>query len=650
VTGETAGLQANDGWTSIGDQVAGTRDALTGRLDIRNRPATLATAVRQLFGLACGTAAIAALYLGRGVLIPITLAVMLSFILSPMVNFLQRLRIMRAPAVVMTVLAALSLVGAIGMLIGTQAASLSVNAPEYAHAIEAKVQLVQGMATQRMIAITKALGGGRKPKRSVPLVPTSILSGARNSASGSKSAVLVEMAEPRSTPMSVAKTILEPLVGPLETTFIVLMVAIFVLMQKEDLRDRFIRVFGSTDLRRTTMALDDAGKRLSRYFVAQLAVNTSFGFVIAVGLWLFGVPSPAMWGVMAGMLRFVPYIGPVLAAVAPVALGAAIDPGWSTAIFIALYFVIVEGVIGYIIEPLLYGHSTGLSPVSVIISAIFWTWLWGPVGLIISTPLTLCLVVLGRHVKALEFFDVILGDRPALTPVEGFYQRILANNVDEALAQAEAILGECSIQNYYDDVVISALRMAATDETKGTIENAHLDAIKRTTIGVVEELATQIEQASVTKSSVLASVPAAVACVSGGGAFDEVVAAMLKHVLECQGYRARLVTHEAAARGAIVNLDLAGIDTIVISYLELTGAPAQLRFLIRRLRQKAPNARIIVGLWLRDEPALDDSAVQTTIGADAYVSTLTAAAAAVDATALENGVDALSPGNRARQG
>lgn len=648
MTGETAGLKANDGWTSVGDKVAGTRDALTGRLDIRNRPATLATAVRQLFGLACGTATIAALYLGRGVLIPITLAVMLSFILSPMVNFLQRLRIMRAPAVVMTVLAALGLVGAIGMLIGMQAASLSVNAPEYARAIEAKVQFVQGVATQRMMVITKALVGERKPQRSVRAAPTSTLTGARSSTSGSKAPVLVEMAEARSTPMSVAKTILEPLAGPLETTFIVLMVAIFVLMQKEDLRDRFIRVFGSTDLHRTTMALDDAGQRLSRYFVAQLALNTSFGVVIAVGLWLFGVPSPAMWGVTAGMLRFVPYIGPVLAAVAPVALGAAIDPGWSTAIFIALFFISIEGLTGYVIEPLLYGHSTGLSPVSVIISAIFWTWLWGPVGLIISTPLTLCLVVLGRHVKALEFFDVILGDRPALTPVEGFYQRILANNIDEALAQAEAMIGECNVEDYYDDVVISALRMAAFDETKGTIENAHLEAMKRTTLGVVEELTTQSEQGSDNKSPVPTLVSNAVACVSGGGAFDDVVATMLKHIFECQGYRTRLVTHESAARGAIVNLDLTGIDTIMIAYLELIGAPAQLRFLIRRLRQKAPNARIIVGLWLPDDPALDDNAIQTTIGADAYVRTLTAAAAAVSPTTSANGVDALPRSNRAR--
>lgn len=624
------GDKANGGQTSINARVAGARDIVTGRLDFAQSSVPLATTMRQLFGLACGAAAIAALYLGQGVLIPITLAIMLSFILSPVVNVLQRLRIMRVPAVLIAIAAALGLIGALGTLIGTQAAALGDNAPQYARAIESKFQALQGSATQRIEAVTKALGGGRKPRPPVNPNPQSEPTGAVGSADvASRPPVVVEVAPAKSTPLSIARTIIEPIIGPLETTFIVLMVAIFVLLQKEDLRDRFIRVFGSTDLHRTTMALDDAGQRLSRYFLAQLAVNTAFGIIVGVGLWLFGVPSPAMWGVLAGMLRFVPYIGPVLAAVAPVALGAAIDPGWSTALFVALYFVIVESLIGYVVEPLLYGHSTGLSPVSVIISAIFWTWLWGPIGLILSTPLTLCLVVLGRHVKALEFFDVLLGDRPALTPVESLYQRILANNADEALAQAETILAECSLQDYYDEVVIGALRMAAIDEVKGTIDAARLQQMRQTIVAVVEELGGNLNLQSADR--VASRTDDTVACVSGLGPFDEVVAMMLKQVLEHHGYRPRLVTHDAAARGAIANLELTGIDTIVISYLELVDAPAQLRFLIRRLRQKAPSAQIIVGMWLKDDAALTDASIQATMAADGYVGSLTAVVAALDA-------------------
>ena len=473
---------ANDGvtvsgWAPVGEKVAGSRDAITGELEPDRVRSDTANSLRQLLGLATAAIVVATLYFGKDVLVPITLAVMLSFILSPMVKLLQRSRLWRAPAVIVTVCAALGIIGAIGTLIGTQASSLSVNATQYAAAIETKVQALQGQAASRVEALSKAIGSKREPARSATnAVPDGRIGDAAAAATGRATGparpLRVEVAQPDATPFELARTILEPIIGPLETTFIVLIVAIFILMQKEDLRDRFIRIFGSGDLHRTTMAIDDAAERLSRYFLAQLGINTAFGLILAVGLWLLGVPSPALWGVLAGLCRFVPYIGAALAAVGPVALGLAIDPGWSTAIYIVLFFVGTETVLGYVVEPLLYGHSTGLSPVSVIIAAIFWTWLWGPIGLIISTPITLCLVVLGRHVKALEFFDVLLGDRPALTPVEGFYQRVLADNADEALAQAEAMLGDRDLPTYYDEVVLEALKLAAIDEAKGTIDNA----------------------------------------------------------------------------------------------------------------------------------------------------------------------------------
>ncbi len=632
--------KAAAGWMPVGQHVAGTRDAATGERQAQPVPVTLASAVRQLSGIVMAAAVIATLYFGQNVLVPITLAVMLSFILSPMVNLLQRLRIWRAPAVILTVLAALGAIGAIGTLIGTQAASLSVNAPQYAGAIEAKVQAFQAMAAGRIDAVTKALGGGRKPTRAPARAPESrTLTAAADALTAPRRPVLVEVAPPKTTPLTVARTILQPIIGPLETTFIVLMVAVFVLLQKEDLRDRFIRVFGANDLHRTTMALDDAGKRLSRYFIAQLAVNTAFGVVIGIALWMFGVPSPAMWGVLSGLLRFVPYIGPVLAAVAPVALGAAIDPGWSTAILIALTFVVIESIIGYVVEPLLYGHSTGLSPVSVIVSAIFWTFLWGPVGLVMSTPLTLCFVVLGRHVKALEFFDVVLGDRPALTPVEGFYQRILAGNPDEALAQAETMLADNSLLDYYADVVLGALRLAALDEAKGTIDRAQIDRMNETMRAVLDDL--DHHDAADMNSE---QPPITIACITGSGSFDESVSTMLGQILTRRGYAVRVIRHQAAARGAIADLDLTGVDIIALTYLELAGSPAQLRFLVRRLRQKSPSARLVVGLWAQGEAALGDVSTQNALGADAYVSSLGEACAAVE----ETGRDMMEPAAASR--
>jgi predicted PurR-regulated permease PerM len=606
------------------DHIAGYEDVVTGS---REAPAdnpgaaqvrsASAPELKTLAGVAVGTLVIAALYFGQEVLIPITLAVMLSFVLSPVVNLLQRLRLWRAPAVILTVMAALGLLGLFGTLIGSQAASLTVNAPQYARTIEAKVQGVQGFAVARLASITKELGGSRPITRPRAASPT-LAAPSSTTPSDQRRPVQVEVVQGSTSPFSIARTVLEPILGPLETTVIVLIVAIFVLMQKEDLRDRFIRVFGSSDLHRTTRAIDDAGQRLSKYFLSQLAVNSCFGVVIGLGLWLIGIPSPAMWGVMAGLLRFVPYIGPFLAAVAPAALGAAVDPGWSMALEVVALFVIIEPLTGYVVEPLLYGHSTGLSPVSVIVSAIFWTWLWGPIGLIMSTPLTLCLVVMGRHVKSLEFFDVLLGDRPALTPVESFYQRILARNPDEALAQAEMLLADRSLANYYDSVVLEGLKLAVEDEARGTIDRAGAAQMTKSMMSVIEDLQ---PTPGATSSDPSASTQT-VACVAGHGPFDDAVTAMLTQLLGEQGVQARRISNSAVSRDTVRTLDLTGIDVIAVSYLEVTGSPAQLRYLIRRLRARAPAARIVVGLWPQGEAILSDATIQQALGADRYVSSL----------------------------
>ena len=606
------------------DNIAGYTDVVTGSRDspadnpgaAQIRSAS-APELKTLAGVAVGTLVIAALYFGQDVLIPITLAVMLSFVLSPVVNLLQRLRLWRAPAVILTVIAALGLLGLFGALIGSQAASLTVNAPQYARTIEAKVQGVQGFAVARLASITKELGGSRPTARPRAAPPT-LATPSAVTASDQRRPIPVEVVQGSTSPFAIARTVLEPILGPLETTVIVLIVAIFVLMQKEDLRDRFIRVFGSSDLHRTTRAIDDAGQRLSKYFLSQLAVNTCFGVVIGLGLWLIGIPSPAMWGVMAGLLRFVPYIGPFLAAVAPAALGAAVDPGWGMTLEVVALFVIIEPLTGYVVEPLLYGHSTGLSPVSVIVSAIFWTWLWGPIGLIMSTPLTLCLVVMGRHVKSLEFFDVLLGDRPALTPVESFYQRILARNPDEALAQAEMLLADRSLTEYYDGVVLEGLKLAVEDEARGTIDEAGANQMTKSMMSVIEDLQPAPE---VTQSD--RTIPAqTVACVAGHGPFDDAVTAMLAQLLGQQGVQARRVPNSAVSRDNVQTLDLAGVDVIAVSYLEVSGSPAKLRYLVRRLRARAPNARIVVGLWPQGEAALSDTSIQQVLGADRYVSSL----------------------------
>ena len=585
-------------------------------------PPSSAPEIKSLLGLAVAAVVVGALYFAQDVLIPITMSVMLSFVLSPLVNLLQRAGLWRAPSVVLSVLMAVGVLGAVGTMIGTQAASLTADAPAYAQTIERKVSGVQAFATARLASLTRDFS----PRPRTAAVPASggLTAPARSTATGvpaERRPVLVEVAPERTTPLVVAKTILEPILGPLETTVIVLIVAIFVLLQKEDLRDRFIRLFGSNDLHRTTLAMDEAGQRLSRYFVSQLAVNTGFGIVIAGGLALIGVPSAMMWGILAGLLRFVPYIGSILAAVAPIALAAAIDPGWGTAIQVLLLFVIVEPLLGYVVEPLLYGHSTGLSPVSVIVAAVFWTWIWGPIGLILSTPMTLCLVVLGRHVKSLEFFDVLLGDRPALSAVDSFYQRILADNPDEALAQAELILADRTLADYYDQVAMAGLRLAAVDQARGTIDTARAERMTRSMLALVGDLADHVDTADAAQPAETA--PAGtIACIAGRGPFDDAVAAMASQLLGRQGIATRIVPHDAVSRTAIATLDLDGVAVVMLSYLDLAGTPAHLRYLVRRLRQRAPAARIVVGIWPEGEKVLSDPDLQRSVGADDHVGTL----------------------------
>jgi predicted PurR-regulated permease PerM len=359
-----------------------------------------------LLALATGVAVVAALYCAQQVLIPLTLAVLLSFVLAPVVDGLDRLRLWRAPAVIITVLAALGIISAAATLIGSQAAGLASDAPRYAQTIETKIGDTEAWATRTLARFTR-LPGSTAPSGIRPAVADQ---SAMATTEAAAQPVPVKVTNERSSPYLVIKSIVGPVLAPLETTIIVLVVSIFILMQKEDLRDRFVRLFGSIDPERTGRAMDEAGQRLSRYFLAQALVNSAFGLVIGLGTWLIGIPAPAMWGILAGLLRFVPYIGSALAAIMPVALGAAIDPGWSMAIAVALLFLVAEPVTGYVVEPLLYGRSTGLTPIAVVVAAIVWTWLWGPVGLILSTPLTLCLVVLGRHVRSLAFFDILLGD------------------------------------------------------------------------------------------------------------------------------------------------------------------------------------------------------------------------------------------------
>jgi hypothetical protein len=447
----------------------------------------------------------------------------------------------------------------------------------------------------------------------------------------------VEIRQPESNILQIGQTIIGPLLQPLATTGLVIVFVLFFLLQREDLRDRFIRLAGTRDLQRTTQALDDAAQRLSRYLLVQTGINTCFGILIGAGLWFIGVPNPLLWGILAMLLRFVPYIGSVIAAIFPALLALAVDPGWSMVAWTGALFLVVEPITGQIIEPYLYSHSTGLSAVAVVVAAAFWTWLWGPVGLLLSTPLTLCLVVLGRHVDSLEFLNVILGDQPALTREENFYQRVLANDPDEAARQAEEFLKEKPLAAYYDEVALRGLALAQRDVNRGALDHDHRLRIKEAIDGLLDDLSDHDDPLNLDTAELIETKPVfldidradtrrkgTVMCIAGRGSLDEAAAGMLAQLLENNGISVKVVANSAVSAPNIFRLDMTEVHIICLSYLE-PGNFTNARFLVRRLRRRIPNARILAGFWtLSDDEAKDRNALQET-GADLVVTSLAAA-------------------------
>jgi predicted PurR-regulated permease PerM len=592
--------------------------------------------------LAIGLIAIAALYFAREVFVPLALAVLLSFALGPLVALLRRWHFGRVPSVIAAVLLAFFVIFGVGSLIGGQLAHLAENLPQYQTNITDKIHSLRGSATGSGI-LGRASGilrdlSNEITKTTPPDDNKALSSSGGAAARGTKPQppIPVEIHQPDPTALQIIQTIIGPLVQPLATTGIVIIFVVFFLLQREDLRDRFIRLAGARDLQRTTEGLDDAARRLSRYLLVQTAINASFGGLVGTGLWFIGIPNSVLWGILAMLLRFVPYIGPIIAAMFPATLAVAVDPGWSMLFWTCALFFTVEPILGQVVEPFLYGHSTGLSAVAVVVSAAFWTWLWGPVGLLLSTPLTLCLVVLGRHVERLEFLDIILGDQPALTLQENFYQRMLAGDPDEAARQAEDFLKERSLSTYYDEVAMGGLALAQLDVNRGVLEHERRVRIKEAVLEVIDDLSDHTSALSPLKDveAVRAVTPRGhsqktaeashgriVMCVAGRGSLDEAAAAMLGQLLERQGIIARVVPSEAAATEHIFRLKVTDVEIVCLSYLE-PGGFTSARYLVRRLRRRLPSVPIIVGFWtVSEDDAQQRDALKET-GADLVVTSL----------------------------
>ncbi|WP_287170997.1 AI-2E family transporter [Mesorhizobium sp.] len=570
-------------------------------------------------------AAVAALYFGREVFLPIAIALLLTFALAPLVSALKRVGIPRLPAVIASVLGAFTVLALFSFIVATQVSELAQNIPLYQSNILTKVRSLKetGVGGGVIARLSEAIERvGQELDRQETSPPAAD--------QPRRDPVPVEIIA-RERPLQVLQNLIGPLISPLASAGLIVVVVIFMLLEREDLRDRFIRLVGYGDLHRTTEALQDAGKRVGRYLLMQLVVNIVYAIPVTAGLWILGIPNALLWGLLALALRFVPYIGPIIGALLPLFLALAVAPGWSLVLWTAGLFVVMEMITGNVVEPWLYGSRTGLSPLAIIVAAIFWTWLWGPLGLVLSTPLTVCLVVLGRHVPQFEFLDVLFGNEPVLEPHARLYQRLLAGDPEEATDHAEEMLEEKYLFEFYDKVAIAALLLGEQDRVRGVMGDVQRRRVAASAQMLVANLDDSAREEAEEDDDPATAEPApadkdkdrdrdrdkqaqaegeddtelpdgtemSVLCAGGRGELDDAAAAMLAQVLEVQGATVSKASFADMDPTGIRRLELDAVDTVVVGFLNRDSVK-HARFLVRRLKRARSALRVGIVFWSKD--------------------------------------------------
>jgi predicted PurR-regulated permease PerM len=568
---------------------------------------------------------VAALYFARDILIPVVLAVLLTFVLTPVVTFLHRWHLPRTIAIVAAILVAVMIFLSLGTMVASQVNQLAAELPRYQTTLRQKVQMLRDQlgtpvfrnAAELLEELSKELDRPRATMITVgPDEPDA------------KRPLPVEIHHPPPAASERLLQLLSPLVAPLTTTGIVLLFATFFLFQREDLRNRIIRLAGSSDIERTTVAFDDAGWRLQRYFATQVLLNAAFGLIIGLGLTLIGVPNAPLWGLVAMVLRFVPYIGAILCALLPILLAAAVGPDLSMVLWTILLFVVVETLIAQVIEPLAYGHRTGLTPVAILLSAAFWTWLWGPIGLLISTPLTLCIVVLSRHVDRLKSIDIMLGDQPPLTPQQVLYQRMLAGDPVEAADHATRALKTKSVFDYCNDILLGALKLAQADLDRGRLDPERIANIAHCVDELLEELA-EVDASDAAREARKAKAADAgattnivrfaggdqvrsIVALPGCGRLDRQAALVVAFIVAREDFTTAVPTSSTPALA-----DLGDATAICVCHVSPIRESLK-RYTVRRLRRIAATQPVIIvalGDHVSAETALGLNAVLTSLEA-----------------------------------
>jgi predicted PurR-regulated permease PerM len=564
----------------------------------------------HLLAVVVAVAAIAALYFARIVLIPFALAVLFTFILTPVVRLLERIHLRRIPSALLVVLLTVGAFGAVGWMVAKQLSEVANQLPAYKSNIKARLGSLRLPANHSLDNASQTITEISKDLAISPITSRES-SGATSPAAHSASAnrpVPVEVVQAPTLPLESVQSVL----GLMGSALIVLVFTIFMLVRREDLRNRLISLAGEGHLHLVTQTLDDASARVSKYLLLQFCVNICYGIFIGTCLHFIGVPGALLWGVLAGVLRFLPYIGPPLGGIMPLLLSLAVFHGWTQPLLTLGLFVVTEVVVSNFAEPLLYGVHTGISSLAILVAAIFWTAIWGPIGLVLSTPLTVCLLVAGRHVPRLRFLHILLGDEPVLTPYSRFYQRLLAMDHDDARRVLEKQLETKSLEELYDSVLIPALSLAEHDRNQDRLDEASQKFICQSTRELIEDLweprdpsaADAHESAGTLELSLNdASRPAApragqllnILCLPARDEADELVATMLAQVLERAGHRAQCITLDSTPE-MLAQIKQAHPDVVCISALPPFAVP-QVRALYAKLRAQQPQPRILIGLW-----------------------------------------------------
>jgi predicted PurR-regulated permease PerM len=550
-------------------------------------------------------------YAARGILLPFALAVLLSFLLTPLATKLQRAGLGRIGGVIVTVVFAFLLFGGVGYIVVRQTLSVVADLPKYEETLINKIRTVRQSSPPTISGAAKTMERIEKeivqpneenqaPKESTFSLRDTLLG---------EDPLPVQIVDTAFAPVRVMNE-LSPLFTLLGSVAIVVVFVIFILLERERLRDRVIRLVGASRVYVTTQALEDAATRVSRYLLMQLLINSMYGAAVGAGMYFIGLPNAVLWGLLATILRFLPYVGPIIAACTPIALSLAVFEGWERPLMTIALFIVAELITNNVLEPWLYGSSVGVSTLAIVFAAVFWTWLWGPVGLVLATPLTVCMTVMARHIPQLAFLNILLADEPPLELKFRFYQRLLAQDYEDASDVAREFLRGGSLEELWEGMFVPALFLAERDRDAGRLSRKQESFIFESIDELIDEMQEEFAMSSagavpeIEEGTPLDDVaqetrevqPRRVLCLGLEDEADRIAGRMFAQLLSARGYLAEIMDANGASEALMERLDEAPVEALAISAVS-PGGSVRLRAVCRKLRRRAPGAKILVGLW-----------------------------------------------------